>query len=77
MHIVSYISKSQRGTSALLHAAANEARNGNLDIRRQFVILEMYFQTVLKSVHKKQFTFYFTSDASNQKHKERYFCEHI
>ena len=35
MYIVSYISKSQRGMSNLLHAAAKEARNGNLDIKRQ------------------------------------------
>ena len=35
MYIVSYISKSQRGMSSLLYAAAKEARNGNLDIKRQ------------------------------------------
>ncbi|XP_060561861.1 uncharacterized protein LOC132721554 [Ruditapes philippinarum] len=35
MYIVSYISKSQRGMSTLLHAAAKEAKNGNLDIKRQ------------------------------------------
>ena len=35
MYIVSYISKSQRGMSALLYAAAKEARNGNMDIKRQ------------------------------------------
>ena len=35
MYIVSYISKSQRGMSNLLYAAAKEARNGNLDIKRQ------------------------------------------
>ena len=35
MYIVSYISKSQRGMSTLMHSAAKEARNGNLDIKRQ------------------------------------------
>ena len=35
MYIVSYISKSQRGMSALLYTAAKEARNGNMDIKRQ------------------------------------------
>ena len=35
MYIVSYISKSQRGMSNLLYAAAKEARDGNLDIKRQ------------------------------------------
>ena len=35
MYIVSYISKSQRGMSSLMHAAAKEARNGNFDIKRQ------------------------------------------
>ncbi|WAQ97355.1 hypothetical protein MAR_030045 [Mya arenaria] len=35
MYIVSYISKSQRGMSNLMHAAAKEARDGNLDIKRQ------------------------------------------
>ena len=35
MYIVSYISKSQRGMSSLMHAVAREARNGNLDIKRQ------------------------------------------
>jgi hypothetical protein len=35
MYIVSYISKSQRGMSNLLHAAAKEATNGNMDIKRQ------------------------------------------
>ncbi|XP_060573123.1 uncharacterized protein LOC132731041 [Ruditapes philippinarum] len=35
MYIVSYISKSQRGMSNLMYAAAKEARNGNLDIKRQ------------------------------------------
>ncbi|XP_053405183.1 uncharacterized protein LOC128558914 [Mercenaria mercenaria] len=35
MYIVSYISKSQRGMSSLMHAACKEARNGNLDLKRQ------------------------------------------
>ncbi|XP_061173328.1 uncharacterized protein LOC133182501 [Saccostrea echinata] len=35
MYIVSYISKSQRGMSDLLSRAAKEAREGNLDIKRQ------------------------------------------
>ena len=35
MYIVSYISKSQRGMSNLLHAAAKEARNGNFNIKEQ------------------------------------------
>merc|ERR1712226_1105011 len=35
MYIVSYISKSQRGMSSLMHAACKEARQGNLDIKRQ------------------------------------------
>ena len=35
IHIVSYISKSQRGMSDLLNRAAKEAREGNLDIKRQ------------------------------------------
>ena len=35
MYSVSYISKSQRGMSNLIHAAAKEARNGNMDIKRQ------------------------------------------
>ncbi|XP_078328660.1 uncharacterized protein LOC144623788 [Crassostrea virginica] len=35
MYIVSYISKSQRGMSNLLNRAAKEAREGNLDIKRQ------------------------------------------
>ncbi len=35
MYIVSYISKSQRGMSAMLDAAAKEARKGNLDLKKQ------------------------------------------
>ena len=35
MYIVSYISKSQRGMSALLDRACKEARQGNMDLKRQ------------------------------------------
>lgn len=35
MYIVSYMSKSQRGMSDLLNRAAKEAREGNIDIKRQ------------------------------------------
>jgi len=35
MYIVSYISKSQRGMSNLMHAAVKEAKSGNMDIKRQ------------------------------------------
>ena len=35
MYIVSYISKSQRGMSNLMHAAVKEAMAGNMDIKRQ------------------------------------------
>ena len=55
-YIVGYISKSQRGMSAQLDAAAKEARKGNLDLRNKLGILEMYFQTVLRLVLKKLFT---------------------
>ena len=34
-YVVGYISKSQRGMSAQLEAAAKEARKGNLDIKKQ------------------------------------------
>ena len=51
-YIVGYISKSQRGMSAQLDAAAKEARRGNLD---KSGILGMYFLTVLRSVLKKLF----------------------
>ena len=59
MYIVSYISKSQSGISALLHAERMKHVMVIWILRDRFVILEMYFQTVLKSVHKKQFIFYF------------------
>jgi hypothetical protein len=35
MYIVSYISKSQKGMSALLDQATKEARQGNLDLKKQ------------------------------------------
>ena len=35
LHIFGYISKSQRGMSAQLEAAAKEARRGNLDLKKQ------------------------------------------
>lgn len=35
MYIVSYISKGQRGMSTLLYNACKEAREGNLDLRKQ------------------------------------------
>ncbi|KAK3105661.1 hypothetical protein FSP39_002926 [Pinctada imbricata] len=35
MYIVSYISKSQRGMSALMDRACKEARQGNMDIKKQ------------------------------------------
>ncbi|KAK3087854.1 hypothetical protein FSP39_011503 [Pinctada imbricata] len=35
MYIVSYISKSQRGMSALMDRACKEARSGNMDIKKQ------------------------------------------
>ena len=34
-YIVGYISKSQRGMSVQLDAAAKEARKGNLDLKKQ------------------------------------------
>ena len=43
MHIVSYISKSQKGMSALLDQAAKEAREGNLDLKRQVRHIGNYF----------------------------------
>lgn len=43
MYIVSYISKSQKGTSALLDQAAKEAREGNLDLKRQVRHIGNYF----------------------------------
>ena len=47
-YIVGYISKSQRGMSAQLDAAAKEARKGNFDLKNKSDVLEMSFQTVLK-----------------------------
>ena len=43
MYIVSYISKSQKGMSALLDQAAKEAREGNLDLKRQVRHIWNYF----------------------------------
>ena len=47
-YVVGYISKSQRGMSAQLEAAAKEARKGNLDIKKQVRHIGNVFQTVLK-----------------------------
>ena len=56
-YIVGYISKSQRGMSAQLDAAAKAARKGNLDLKKnKSGILEMYFQIVLRLVLKKLYT---------------------
>ena len=56
-YIVGYISKSQRGMSAQLGAAAKEARKGNLDLKKQVRHIGkfMYFQTVLRLVLKRLF----------------------
>jgi hypothetical protein len=43
MYIVSYISKSQKGRSALLDQAAKEAKEGNLDLKRQVRHIGNYF----------------------------------
>lgn len=43
MYIVSYISKSQKGMSALLDQAAKEAREGNLELKRQVRHIGNYF----------------------------------
>ena len=43
MYIVSYISKSQKGMSALLDQAAKEAKEGNLDLKRQVRHIGNYF----------------------------------
>ncbi|KAL5006836.1 hypothetical protein ScPMuIL_015642 [Solemya velum] len=42
-YILSYITKSQKGMSALLDQATKEARQGNLDIRRQVRHIGNYF----------------------------------
>ena len=55
-YIVGYISKSQRGMSAQLDAAAKEARKRNLDLKNKSGILEMCFQIVLRLVLKKLYT---------------------
>jgi hypothetical protein len=43
MYIVSYISKSQKGMSALLDQATKEARQGNLDLKKQVRLIGNYF----------------------------------
>ena len=43
MYIVSYISKSQKGMSALLDQATKEAKEGNLDLKRQVGHIGNYF----------------------------------
>ena len=43
MYILSYISKSPKGTSALLDQAAKEVREGNLDLKRQVRHIGNYF----------------------------------
>ena len=43
MYIVSYISKSQKGMSALLDQTATEARQGNIDLKRQVRHIGNYF----------------------------------
>ena len=43
VYIVSYISKSQKGMSGLLDQAAKEAREGNLDLKRQVRHIGNYF----------------------------------
>ena len=43
MYIISYISKSQKGMSALLDQAAKEARQGNLDLKKQVRNIGNYF----------------------------------
>ena len=47
-YIVGYISKSQRGMSAQLDAAAKEARKGNLDLKHKSSILEMFFSNCVE-----------------------------
>jgi hypothetical protein len=43
MYIVSYISKSQKGMSALLDQATKEARQGNLDLKKLFSNTDVCF----------------------------------
>ena len=43
--LVGYISKSQRGMSAQLNAAAKEARKGNLDLKKQ---VRAYWKCIFK-----------------------------
>ena len=42
-YVVSYISKSQKGMSALLDQAIKEARQGNLDLKKQVRHIGNYF----------------------------------
>ena len=55
-YIVSYISKSQRGLSAQLDAAAKEARKGNFDLKKQVTHIGNVFSNYVKLVHKRLFT---------------------
>ena len=47
-YVVGYISKSQRGKSAQLGAAAKEARNGNLDMKKQVRHIGNIFSNCVK-----------------------------
>ena len=42
-YIVGYVSKSQRGMSAQLDAAAKEARKGYFDLKKQVRYIEIFF----------------------------------
>jgi hypothetical protein len=56
MYIVSYINKSQKGTSAVLDQATKEARQGNLDLKRQVRHIGNYSPMLLKQALKRLFT---------------------
>lgn len=49
MYIISYISKSQKGMSALLDQAAKEARQGNLDLKKQVRNIGNYFTNCVET----------------------------
>ncbi|XP_071176458.1 uncharacterized protein [Mytilus edulis] len=49
VYIVSYISKSQKGMSALLNQAAKEARQGNLDLKHQVRHIGNYFSNSVET----------------------------
>ncbi|XP_063442198.1 uncharacterized protein LOC134722507 [Mytilus trossulus] len=49
VYIVSYISKSQKGMSALLDQAAKEARQGNLDLKHQVRHIGNYFSNSVET----------------------------